>query len=62
MMHSYHLFHDLNGALPIETCAWATVHQVGNLITPLLAVSRQHHTIGQELSNPALMFPLLPRC
>ena len=64
MMHSYHLCHDFNRALPVEAFARANVHQVSDLIQLLLAVYRQICALGQELANQAvdvLVTASLPR-
>jgi hypothetical protein len=64
MMHSDHLCHDFNRALPVEAFAWANVHQVSDLIQLLLAVYRQVCAFGQELTDQAvdvLVAAALPR-
>ncbi len=48
MMHSYHLCHDFNRALPVEAFARANVHQVSDLIQLLL----MYRTLsGKRINN-----------
>jgi hypothetical protein len=54
MVHSDHLCHDFNRALPVEAFARANVHQVSNLIQLLLAVYRQGCAFWQKLSDQAV--------